>query len=159
MKNLLLLLFCLLFILPACQNDPPDRDTSPDTQIADYPEQPEAVIRLYQAHIDSNRFEQAKLLSTAAGKVWIDTLSRIINSSVEELDSTLLQTQFLRIDCQIEQDTAFCNCVASDQDGPYEVGYTLIRETGRWKVDAPKEDDLWIDEQLIQEMIKQLIEE
>ena len=144
-------------ILSACQNDSAGTVNVP-TQVADYPEQPEEVIRQYQANVDSNRFEQAKLLSTATGKIWIDTLSRIINSSGEEMDSTLLQTQFVQMDCQVKQDTAICNCLASDQDGSYEILYTLIREENKWKVDAPKEEDMWIDEELIQEMIKQLIE-
>lgn len=160
MKNLpTFLFFYLLITFSACQNDTTGTESNLITETADYPAQPEGVIRLYQAHIDSNRFDQAKLYSTLAGKIWVDTLSRIINSSGEEMDSTLLQTQFLQINCQIEQDTAVCNCLASDQDGPYEVLYTLIREKNQWKVDAPKEEDLWIDEQLIQDMIKQLIEE
>lgn len=159
MKKVLLPFLCLLLIFSACRNKPSGGEGERDIPAAPYPEQPEAVIRQYQAHIDSNRFEQAKMLSTEAGKTWIDTLSRIINNSGEELDSTLLQTQFLKIDCQIRQDTALCNCLASDQDGAYEVAYTLIRQADQWKIDAPKEDDLWIDEQLIQDMIKQLIEE
>lgn len=144
-------------ILSACQNDSADT-RGIVTQITDYPELPEEVIRQYQASIDSNRFEQAKLLSTVAGKNWIDTLSRIINSSGDDMDSTLLQTQFVQIDCQMKVDTAICNCLANDRDGSYEILYTLIREENKWKVDAPEEEDLWIDEELIQEMIKQLIE-
>jgi hypothetical protein len=158
-KVLLLSSLFLLLLFSACRNDTSAGEGERGGSVTPYPEQPEAVIRQYQAHIDSNRFEQAKMLSTEAGKTWIDTLSKIINSSEEELDSTLLQTQFLKIDCQIKQDTALCNCLASDQDGAYEVAYTLIRQANQWKIDAPKEDDLWIDEQLIQDMIKQLTEE
>jgi hypothetical protein len=159
MKKVLSFSFGLLLLFSACQNDSSTGEGERERSVADYPEQPETVIQQYQAHIDSNRFEQAKMLSTDAGKIWIDTLSRIINSSGEELDSTLLQTKFLKIDCQIKQDTALCNCLASDQDGAYEIAYTLIRQANQWKVDAPEEDDLWIDEQLIQDMIKQLMEE
>ncbi len=152
------LLFLLAFLLAAaCTNEP--ASTPPPDEAALYPQQPEEVIRRYQAHIDSNRFEQAKQYSTEAGKVWIDTLSKIIISSGEDLDSTLLETRFLNISCNTRQDTAFCNCLAVDQDGEYEVVYQLIRENNRWKVEAPENDDLWIDEQLIQDMIQQLMQE
>ncbi len=151
-------IFLFVFLLALSCTGSPSGQT-PTTQTDAYPQQPEEVIRHYQAHIDSNRFEQAKTYSTEGGKAWIDTLSKIISSSSDDLDSTLLHTSFLNIDCKIQQDTAFCNCLAVDQDGEYEVLYQLIRQDGKWKIEAPKEDELWIDEQLIQDMIQQFNQE
>lgn len=148
----------LLLIISACTEDGPEDVQAPPAE-EPYPEQPEEVIKIYQAHVDSNRFEQAKRFSTAAGQAWLDTLSNVILGSGAEMDSTLLQTRFLKIDCQVRQDTAICNCLATDQDGPYEVLYQLVRQEGRWKVEAPDNDDLFIDEQLIQDMIQQFIQE
>ncbi len=157
MRNLLLL-FSLLMLFTYCTDDPVD-ESGEETVLDSYPNQPAEVIRRYQASIDSNHFLQAKLYSTLSGQAWIDTLSKIINSSGEDLDSTLLQTQFLQIDCQIQQDTALCNCLAEDQDGKYEMTYTLLKVDEKWKVEAPEEDDLWIDEQMIQDMIQQFMKE
>lgn len=145
-------------MISACTEDGPEDVQAPPAE-EPYPEQPEEVIKIYQAHVDSNRFEQAKRFSTPDGQAWLDTLSNIIINSGEEMDSTLLQTRFLKIDCQIVRDTAVCNCLATDQDVKYEMTYQLLREEGKWKVKAPENDDLYIDEQAIQEKIQQFIQE
>lgn len=146
----------MLVITLSCQND---SDGTQD-QVAQVKQQvpanlrPEQVVKYYQSHIDSNRFEMAKALSTAAGQIWIDTLANIINSS-EEVDSTFLQTTFTSILCAEKNDTAYCNCVLLDQDGEYELEYTLVKVKGEWKVDAPEEDALYIDDNAFREIIEQ----
>lgn len=152
--NYIFVVLGVLFLVSSCQQDPKEdgRQTIQVKQALDL--KPEQVIKFYQSHIDSNRFEMAKALSTEAGRIWIDTLASIINSS-EEMDSTFLQTTFSSILCAEKNDTAYCNCILTDQDGAYEQAYILVKQSGQWKVDAPEDDGLYFDDNAIREIIEQ----
>ena len=118
--------------------------------------EPNELIELYQSFIDSNRFEEAKLISTEAGKVWLDELAHIVLSD-EEPDSTILNTKFLDIDCQsITQDSLRCYCIARDQDGAYDVSFIVVKENKYWRIDAPEDDEDYIEEQIIIDMLDDL---
>lgn len=144
----------LSLIINSCKNDKAGQNTETVLVRQDVDLEPEEMIKLYQSYIDSNRFEEAKQLSTTAGRNWIDKLAILINS-MEQIDSTMLQTSFKSILCSEKNDTAYCNCLLVDRDGEYDQFYQLVKVEGYWKVDAPEEDPLFIDDEAIQEQIKQ----
>lgn len=145
MKYGLLTIFVLL-LLAACQSDPPAEQRSP-----------EEVLKAYQGLVDKNKLEEAKALSTEAGKEWLDELAEIIAS--EQPDSTIFHTTFLSTHCEGEGDTLFCQCVLEDQYERYTSDYILVQSAdGQWLVDAPP-DDLQIDDDLLENVPDSVIEE
>ncbi len=104
-----------------------------------HPDTPEEVLKIYQGHFDKNEFELAKALSTQKGKQWIDDISPMILNSPDE--ATILTTKFHGIDCQIENDTARCECELEDAGERYFADFRLIKVKGNWLVDAPDEDE------------------
>lgn len=107
---------------------------------------PEAVLRAYQAYYDQNMFAEARELSTAAEQERLTELEQIIRS--ESQDSTILQTSFERISCTTTGDTAICDCLLRDQYEQYRARFQLLRQNDRWRVDAPHEEQLQIDEEI-----------
>ncbi len=102
------------------------------------PETPEEVIRQFQGFIDNNQFAEAKKLSTPRGQERLTDLEAIITG--ELADSTIFNTTFLKINCQINVDTARCLCLVQDSYEEYETDYKLIRINGQWLVDVPEEE-------------------
>lgn len=135
MKRIFFFLSGLIFF--ACQSEPTP---------------PEEVIQQFQAHIDKNEFAEAKALSTARGQQRLDDLEAIIAS--ELADSTIFNTTFLEIDCQINGDTAHCLCVVQDSYEQYETDYKLVKVNGKWLVDVPEEES--VDEEEFIEMLDSL---
>lgn len=131
MIRYLLVAFAITTVF-ACQREPK------------LPENPEDVVRKFQGFIDKNQFEEAKKLSTPRGQARLDDLAAIIQ---EELaDSTIFNTTFLRVNCQVNVDTARCLCLVQDSYEEYETDYKLIRINGRWLVDIPEEETIEEDE-------------
>lgn len=118
------LVFC--FFLTACQSEAPLYET------------PEASLRAYQRFIDNNEFEAAKSLSTPREQRRLETMSKIIFE--DDLDSTVLNTRFLQLQCVEQGDTATCRCEIEDQYERYSEQFRLIKIAGQWKVDAPDEE-------------------
>lgn len=117
---------------------------------------PKEVLREYQGLVDKNKLQEAKALSTEAGKAWLDELAEIIAS--EQPDSTLFQTEFLSMDCRGEGDTLLCRCLLEDQYERYSSDYLLVKSEGQWLVDAPK-DEIQIDDDVLNDVPDSLIEE
>ncbi len=142
MRQLLFLFLLMgLSFLSACVQDSKEgKELTTTSNTEALPTEPEAIVKLYQSYVDSNRFEAAKRLSTESGKAWLDTLAQFIyaNAEQEVLDSTILQTTFKRILCNQQKDTTLCFCLLEDQDGEYKAEYQLIRADSTWKVDAPE---------------------
>ncbi len=132
-----ILFFLIGWSLAGCQSEPPT---------------PEAVIRQFQAHIDKNEFAEAKALSTPRGQQRLDDLEAIIAG--ELADSTIFNTTFLEIDCQIDGDTARCLCLVQDSYEQYKSDYKLVRVNGKWLVDVPEEESA--DEEEFIEMLDSL---
>lgn len=127
----------LLFSLAACSDQTPGRDDVPATQTEVYPKTPEAVVRQYQAYIDSNYFDRAQRLSTARSAPLHEMMAAIVADT--PADSSLIHTEFLRIECTTEQDAAICICQLRDEYETYESEYLLVRVNGRWQVDLPED--------------------
>ena len=121
---------------------------------------PAEVLKAYQGLVDKNQLEEAKALSTEAGRQWLQELARIVES--EQPDSTLFHTEFLAISCEGEGDTLLCQCVLEDQYERYVSDYQLVRTDGQWLVDAPQEDIQFDDdvmENLPDSIIQQMMKE
>ncbi len=120
--------FILLFI--SCANE---TNTSGEA----LPNTPEAVVRAYQAFLDTNEFEKAKQLSTEAEKERLDAISTII--STEPRDSTIFSTVFLEINCSADKDKALCACLVEDFEEKYRDTFHLVKLKGQWLIDATED--------------------
>jgi hypothetical protein len=142
-------LLLLVLVLLGCESDPPAEQQTP-----------EEVLKTYQGLVDKNQLEEAKALSTPAGKEWLNELAEIIAS--EQPDSTIFQTKFLSVNCQGQGDTLFCQCLLEDQYERYKSDYTLVKIEEQWLVDAPQ-DELQIDDDVLENIpdsvIEQILEE
>lgn len=127
----LFLWFSLLACLWTCESDP----ATP----------PEEVIRMYQAYIDQNQFDQAAQLSTPAEQKRLQELEQMIAADVE---STILETTFERIDCEIQSDTTRCTCLLEDQYEAYTAMFVLVKSNGNWLIDLPEDEAIEYDEEL-----------
>ena len=104
--------------------------------VEDPPASPDEVIRLYQAYVDQNRFEQAGLLSTPAEAQRLQELAKMIAA---DADDSILYTTFEQINCQATGvDTIECSCHLTDQYETYTALFTLVRLAGDWRVDLPQ---------------------
>ena len=108
------------------------------TKQAELPKTPEEVVKAYQAYYDQNRFEEAKLLSTAAEQKRLVELAKMMEE--QSPDSTQLTTVFLSIKCRTKGDSTFCDCRCKDQYETYTTEFVLLRRKNQWRIDAPKEE-------------------
>ena len=149
MKNLLPVLLLLLFLAAvSCKNQPSLEEDLPNT--------PEEVIRQYQAWVDSNRFDQAKYLSTRRERERLDELAKIIADDL--MDATILNSVFHEIRCQTLGETARCLCEIEDQYEKYSIEYTLVKVKGQWLIDAPEDSGIPPDK-IIDDLLKQAPQE
>ena len=113
---------------------------------------PEEVVRTYQAFIDNNDFEKAMAMSSpqerARLKIWA---GRILSNQYR--DSTILNTIFLDVDCEIAEEKAYCLCLVEDDYERYQTEYVLVRIGSQWLVDAP-EETFEIDQESINRMLE-----
>lgn len=114
-------------------------DTPPTEEVVEeVPRTPEAVVRRYQAYVDSNRFELAQRLSTPRSAPLHEMMATIVADT--PMDSSLINTQFITINCEEKEDTAICTCLLRDEYEEYESAYLLVKVDGRWLVDLPEEE-------------------
>ena len=111
----------------------------------DSSEQPEDVIRAYQAYIDQNLFDQAGMLSTPAEQRRLQELAIMI---ANDLEDAVFTTEFLSISCTIQGDTANCECQMRDQYESYTELFQLQRSGSEWLVDVPMESDVNYEKEL-----------
>lgn len=142
-----LILGLLSLLLFSCQDEP--KDAEAEALMAPLPNTPEAVVREYQACIDSNRFERAALLSTPEGKDMLSMLAEIMAG--DPPDSSIVNTQILSMNCTTVADTARCQCQLKDEYEAYQSLFKLIRMEGQWLVDIPEEEDIEMSEETWQE--------
>lgn len=118
------------------------KQTAPEEQADEDPlahlDTPEDVVRQYQSFMDSSKFDKAKLLSTPKGADLMDALASAFAD--EPLDSSILHTVFLELNCTERGDSAFCACKLKDEYETYDARFTLIKLDGRWLVDPPDEE-------------------
>lgn len=138
LKYFLLLLFSMSMI--TCQNDSPSTQTT-TTAIPSikHPTTPEAVVRLYQSFLDANKFDEAKRLGTTAEQERLEMLKGIITG--ELLDSTVVQTNFIALNCNKEGDKALClGRYIAEENEEYEDTFRLTKINEKWLIDITSED-------------------
>jgi len=123
-QRFVLLCFCIISTV-ACNKE----SVTPYT--------PEEVLRLYQGYVDSNKFEDAKKFCTHSERDRLDKLALAISN--EWQDSTIFTTTFLKVDCKEKEQRVLCHCMVQDEYEKYEADYILVKEKGKWLVDAPEE--------------------
>lgn len=115
------------------------QETAPTEEVAiKIPRTPEEVVRQYQAYVDSNQFQLAQKLSTPRSAPLHEMMAAIVADT--PTDSSLIHTQFVNLNCNIQQDTAICNCLLRDEYEEYESEYILVKVDDRWLVDLPDEE-------------------
>lgn len=122
----------------ACGGNVSSETNSAEVLNAQIPRTPEQVVRQYQAYVDSNQFELAQSLSTSRSAPLHEMMASIVADTPS--DSSLIHTQFIRLNCDFQQDTAICNGLLRDEYEEYESEYILIKREDRWLVDMPDEE-------------------
>lgn len=153
MKCSFFILLTFTFLCLACGSDPKvDEQTKEKPTIEEpLPTTPEAVVRLYQKYLDDNKFELAKRLSTPKEQERLNMLSEIISGDL--LDSTLLKTVFLKLNCQEEGTTAICTGVYKEDDEEYEDEFKLTKINGQWLVDVTEEEVFFETQEVVNDSI------
>lgn len=128
----------LVLITAACGGNVSTDTTAESAEAMKIPRTPEEVVRQYQAYVDSNQFDLAQKLSTPRSAPLHEMMATIVADTPS--DSSLIHTQFITLECNIQQDTATCNCLLRDEYEEYESEYILIRMADRWLVDLPDEE-------------------
>lgn len=153
MKSSFFILLTFTFFCLACGNDPKiDEQTKKETTMEEpLPTTPEAVVRLYQKYLDNNKFELAKRLSTPKEQERLNMLSEIISGDL--LDSTLLKTVFIKLDCKEDAITAICTGVYKEDDEEYEDEFKLTKIDGQWLVDVTEEEVFFETQEVVNDSI------
>ena len=107
---------------------------------------PELVIRQYQTHYDKNEFKAAAAFCTPAMQQQLVVLEEMLDG---DLDSTLLETEFLKLDCAVRNDSAFCLALLKDQYETYPASFLLLQSKRGWLVDLPVEESIDYNEEVL----------
>jgi len=129
-----LVLFLLTIVLWACQNEKPPVNVAPDETSFEHPATPEAVVEQYQFYVDNNQFESAKRLSTPAEQEMLDYLAEMVAG--QPRDSTIINTNFLRIVCQESGNRANCIGVIEEEGEQLEMLFNVVKIDDKWFVDT-----------------------
>ena len=115
----------LLSIFAACANEPKH-------SIATIANNPEAVVRQWQALMDKNDIVNAKLLSSNNTQKWLEGIDAAFGG-----DTLHVKTEFVSMSCEETGDKAVCKCSSKQNDlnDVYEDIFYLVKENGKWLVD------------------------
>jgi hypothetical protein len=130
MKMIIIALGAVL-LLAACQNDSKSTESIPVT--------PEEVCRAWQKYIDTNKFDEAKKLSTPRAVGVIESIQNMLTMGDEGLD--VVETNFLEMNCVERGDTATCYFLIREEGEEFRDSFALVRVNGRWLVDLPENDE------------------
>ncbi|GJM31521.1 MAG: hypothetical protein DHS20C18_05220 [Saprospiraceae bacterium] len=112
---------------------------------------PEEVVRQYQAFLDNNDFDQAKKISTPAGREMLEGLAVFFGGASE--DSTVVHTNFLSIDCKESGNTARCDCRLQDEFETYASVFQLRKINDRWLIE-PNDEGVNIEQSESEEILE-----
>ena len=99
---------------------------------------PEEVARQWQAFIDKNRFDDARLLSTGEALEYINGLAAFSNGDTLEWENNTM----LHLECKVFGDSAYCTYHFEDELGEPIPGHLgLKRLKGQWLVSRTFFDD------------------
>ncbi len=143
-KRYLLLILVAAFVW-SCQSD----ENLPNT--------PETVVRAYQSYLDKNNFKAAKKLSTKAERDRLKMIAHMLED--EPIDSTIMNTNFLKLDCKEAGDKATCYYTIEEFDELFSDSFLLVKKRGQWLVDIIEEEFTIESDTLFEDVIHQLLEE
>jgi len=146
-KHFIFIIFLALPLCIACT----DISNNAQSQI-DLPNTPEAVSKQWQLYLDNNEIEKVAALSTQKTKVWLQE-----NKELFLNDPQLYKTNFIQMQCSVNQDTAICHFTLQEAGELIEDYFLLKKENGQWLVDLDDETDIpGLEEQFFKEMEKEL---
>jgi hypothetical protein len=136
------LLFCALLNCEKYKNEGSNPSVPPDIA-------PEVFVRQYQKWLDVNDFEKAAENATDEEKIRLEDLKKFVFKTQETLDSSLLHTTILAINCLPKNELTICACKMKDQFEVYDITFYLKKLNNRWLMDAPAEEaQIYQDEEL-----------
>lgn len=139
MKCSFYIVFIFVVFCTACENDAPaDQSTNDVLTNEPLPKTPEGVVRLYQKYLDANKFVAAKRISTPKEQERLHMLEEIISGDL--LDSTLVQTVFIKLECKENGNKATCLGLYKEDGETYEDEFKLTKINGQWLVDITEEE-------------------
>lgn len=124
----------------ACGSEPAANESTVEEILEPIPETPEGVVRLYQKYLDSNQFDKAKRVSTEREQERLDMLKTLLAGDL--FDSTLVNTVFIKLDCQQIQNKAWCVGVYEEDGEEYQDTFKLIKGKEHWLMDISDEEIL-----------------
>ena len=137
-----LLMSCALLNCEKYNNENRNQSVIPDMA-------PELFIRQYQKWLDVNDFEKAAENATEEEKIRLEDLKKFVFKTQETLDSSLLHTTILAINCLPKNELTICACKMKDQFEVYDITFYLKKLNNRWLMDAPAEEaQIYQDEEL-----------
>jgi hypothetical protein len=136
------LMVCILFNCEKYKNETGNQIVKPLMAQEDF-------IRQYQKWLDVNDFEKAAENATREEKLRLENLKKFVFKTQETLDSSLLQTTVLDVNCLPKDEHTICACRMKDQFEVYDITFYLKKLNNRWLMDAPPEEaQIYQDEEL-----------
>lgn len=140
--NIYFFLFCA--VLSCKKNERVEEDQELAGMVS-----PENFIQQYQQWLDKNDFEKAEEYATELEKVRLNNVKNFVFKTQETLDSSLLKTSFLAINCLPKGQHTICVCKMKDQFEVYDNTFYLKKSSAKWLMDAPPEEaQIYQDEEL-----------
>jgi len=140
----------IVLILFACTSStPPPPKVLPNT--------PETVARQWQDYVDQNKFEAAKELSAPNASEWLQWVSETLTEEILKED-TFPPGKILGMTCVETNNRAACAYSFDDNGLVYQDTFVLLRVSGQWLVDIPK-DALIESDDMIEAMIEMMEQE
>jgi hypothetical protein len=137
--------FLFFFAVVSCKKDKRIEDNQEPATMGS----PEDFIEQYQQWLDVNDFEKADEYATEEEKLRLMDLKKFVFKTQETLDSSLLKTSFLAINCLPKGEHTICVCKMKDQFEVYDNTFYLKKSAGKWLMDAPPEEaQIYQDEEL-----------
>lgn len=121
------------------------------------PNTPETVVKAYQKYLDENDFKAAKKLSTKDERQRLDMIAQMLED--EPLDSTLMNTTFLKLDCKATTESATCYYTIKEFGELFSDSFLLVNQRGQWLVDVIEEEFTIESDTLFEDVIQMLNEE
>lgn len=116
---------------------------------------PETVVRTWQRHLDENKFDEAKSLSTERAQQWLDIIEKMVESDNQGADT--FRTVFKHLICTVVKDSAICKYSVLDEGQEVRDSMFLKKIKGKWLVDI-KLDDM-PDENEVEDFLDDMYEE
>ena len=102
---------------------------------------PEATARRWQELVDSNKFKEAKELSTDRASDMIDMIETIVAEDDGE-DAIISETKYEYMQCTENGNRAVCKYAIIENMETVVDSFLLAKVGRKWLVDVPERDEL-----------------